>query len=383
MTTEQLGLLLRKYLSGTASERERKMLEEWYADYENDMTVHIPADAGENEAMLYQRMRDRLQAEISVRPRRQSRVLLMKRLAVAASVLLILTSAGWLYVQSRSAGQQPPTASAVPPAADIQSGSNRAVLIKSDGTRVYLDEGNSEVISEVNGGIIEIGNGSLSYAGASSGEALYNTLQVPLKGMYSVLLADGSKVWLNSLSSLYYPTAFVGKERRVRVTGEAYFEVAKDHSRPFFVEVEGGQEIEVLGTHFNVNAYTDEPAIRTTLLEGSVKVSAHGTSAVIKPGQQSQFHPGADRFVVEGNINLEAEVAWKNGLFICDGADLKTILRQATRWYDVEVEYTGKVEPDTFVGEIPRSVNLSELLKALEITGVQFKLEGKRITVMP
>jgi ferric-dicitrate binding protein FerR (iron transport regulator) len=194
-------------------------------------------------------------------------------------------------------------------------------------------------------------------------------------------LPDGSQVWLNAASSLRFPTTFAGKERRVEITGEVYFEVAKNKAMPFIVSVYGA-EIQVLGTHFDVMAYNDEPAFKTTLLEGSVKFVKDGNYTMLKPGQQSQLTKSGQLKVVS-NVNLTTEVAWKNGFFDFEGLNFETIARQLSRWYNVEVIYDKKID-DLFYAEIPRNTKLSDVLKALELTGkVHFEIEGTKIIVLP
>jgi ferric-dicitrate binding protein FerR (iron transport regulator) len=213
----------------------------------------------------------------------------------------------------------------------------------------------------------------------------YNTIATPRGGQYQLVLADGSKVWLNASSGLRYPTAFTGKERRVELTGEGYFEVAKNASMPFHVQV-NQMDVEVLGTHFNINAYDDESAVKTTLLEGSVKVVKRETAnvkenpIVLQPGQQAEMKPHSP-LAINHSPNIEEVMAWKNGLFQFKAAGIETVLRQAARWYDVEFVYKGNI-PEKFSGQISRSANAEQLLKILELTGkVKFEINGKTIIV--
>jgi ferric-dicitrate binding protein FerR (iron transport regulator) len=226
-------------------------------------------------------------------------------------------------------------------------------------------------------------NGRLTYQPSDSGAktGLYNTIATPRGGQYQVVLADGSSVWLNAASSLRFPTNFVGKERRVEVKGEAYFEVAKNKAMPFVV-VANGAEVQVLGTHFNVKAYDDEAVLRTTLLEGSVKFVSGSNTVTLKPGQQSRLKENGGVDVVN-EIDVDKVVAWKNGYFDFDGESLETITKQLARWYDVEVVGTARIA-DQFYAEIPRSTKLSDVLHALELTGkVHFQIDGKKVTVTP
>jgi ferric-dicitrate binding protein FerR (iron transport regulator) len=199
-------------------------------------------------------------------------------------------------------------------------------------------------------------------------------------------LADGTKVWLNAASSVRFPVAFTGKERKVEITGEAYFEVAKDKTKPFRVKA-NSSEIEVLGTHFNVNAYDDEASIKTTLLEGKVKISVpvSGRKSSYKslfPGEQAEISKDG-KIKVKGHADTEEAVAWMNGHFQFKSADIKTVLRQIARWYDVEIEYRGNIDLH-FTGQLTRNENVSKVLNELMLTGeVHFKIDGRKIIVSP
>ncbi len=266
---------------------------------------------------------------------------------------------------------------------DIQPGGNKAILTLADGSTIVLDDAkNGILVKQGNTKIIKI-NGALNYNSPNSvtTEILYNTIVTPHGGQYKVELPDGSQAWLNSVSSLRFPIAFAGKERRVEVTGEVYFEVAKNKAIPFVVSA-GGAEIQVVGTHFNVMAYNDEATLQTTLLEGSVKFVKDGNMVMLRPGQQSQLTKNGKLEVVSG-VDLERVVAWKNGYFDFEGSDFETIAKQISRWYDVEVVYDRKIN-DQFFAEIPRNTKLSDVLKVLELTGkVRFEIDDKKIIVMP
>ena len=205
-------------------------------------------------------------------------------------------------------------------------------------------------------------------------------MSTPRGGEYQLTLPDGTKAWLNAASSITYPTAFIGKERIVRITGEVYLEVAKDKTKSFRVHANDVQ-LEVLGTHFNVNAYGDERTVSTTLLEGSVKVNAPGGSRVIAPGEQANVAQGG-KMTVNTNVNLAETMAWKNGRFVFEGASIETVMRQLSRWYDVEIKTVETVD-DLFFVDVPRNKKISDVLKALELTGkVKFKIEGKTILIL-
>jgi len=271
----------------------------------------------------------------------------------------------------------------------VLPGGNKAVLLLADGTAIVLDSSsNGSIASQGATNVIKLNTGQLVYRSADGKNdvVLFNTLTTPRGGQYQVTLADGTVVWLNSASSLRYPTVFAGAERRVEITGEAYFEVVKKTNQPFKVKINlasgQGGEIVVIGTHFNVNAYDDEPAVNTTLFEGSVKVNNAAGTNFIKPGQQLQYNK-LKQNKIENNADMEQVIAWKEGRFQFENADINQVMRQLTRWYDIEVEFKGNITTH-FGGTIPRNVNILKVLHLLEATGeVHFKVNDKKITILP
>lgn len=281
----------------------------------------------------------------------------------------------------------------------ILPGGDRAVLSLSDGSVILLDSASDGLLAEQGGSrIVKTADGQIRYnnGGPGSGELLMNTMSTPRGGQYRLTLPDGSVVWLNAASSLRFPASFAGKERRVWLTGEAYFEVNKlgsaqqgntaGNNIPFIIEVNrpgsGPTEIEVLGTHFNVNAYEDEASIKTTLLEGKVGVSAGNEKLLLDPRQQVQVNATGSMKLVR-DVDVEAATAWKNGYFSFNNTDVAALMRQISRWYDVEVEYADKLPERKFGGEISRNSNLSQVLKIMEESELSFRVEGKRIIVLP
>ena len=262
----------------------------------------------------------------------------------------------------------------------------KATLTLANGTIVYIDSAkNGSLAIQGNINVVKSGNGQIQYSAGDKRQpaaAEYNTLRNP-KGskVITLSLADGSKVWLNAESSLKYPTAFTGNERKVEITGEAYFEVTHDASKPFIV-TKGATSVQVLGTHFNVNTYDDENEIRVTLLEGSVKVQNGSNENIIKPGQQARVGKDSQIKVVNG-VDIEEVIAWQKGLFVFDNTDLATIMREVSRWYDVEVVYDGKITDTKFGGGLSKNLPLSGVLKLMEANGVKFQLEGKVLRVIP
>jgi len=269
---------------------------------------------------------------------------------------------------------------------DFLPGKNTAILTLADGSTIVLDSAkNGALTSQGNTKVIKLNNGQLAYSSSgATNEVLYNTMSTPRGGQYKLVLSDGSKVWLNAASSIHYPTSFPGNERKVEITGEAYFEVAHDAKKPFKVSV-NNMEVQVLGTHFNVNAYRDERTINTTLLEGSVKVTKGSSMSILKPGQQAIIQQAGDdkKITVENNIDVEAVIAWKNGYFSFTNADMTAVMRQISRWYDVDIVYEGKIPDRKFGGEISRNLNASQALKILQASKVHFRIEGKKIIVLP
>ncbi|MEO6820345.1 MAG: FecR domain-containing protein, partial [Ginsengibacter sp.] len=210
----------------------------------------------------------------------------------------------------------------------------------------------------------------------------YNTISTPRGGQYQLTLADGSQVWLNAESSITFPTSFTGNQREVKITGEAYFEIAHDANIPFHVNV-NGMDVKVLGTHFNVNAYKDEAEIKTTLLEGSVQVTYNEQAKIISIGQQLILNNKSGKMIVEKNINVDEIMAWKNGKFYFNEASIQSIMKQLCRWYNVDVEYNGEVNK-LFEGTISRQVSVEDIFKILSATGgVHFAIEGRKIIVSP
>ena len=329
--------------------------------------------------------------ETTVVPLRNTRRFLWKRWLAAASIILALALGSYFLYTDQPTSQNQVVKAEDP--ADIKAPeSNRAMITLSDGRRVYLDSaGNGTLASQSGTNVIKTADGQIIYDGMSpnlsKADLIYNTLTNPRGSkVIDMQLSDGSRIWLNAGSSVTYPVAFAGNERKVEISGEAYFEVAHDKSKPFKV-TKGDLEVAVLGTHFNVNAYDDEANIKVTLLEGKVQVastnSKYPNSKFLLPGQQAILSQ------VEGNKStiqlikpdLEHVMAWKNGLFILNATDMQSLMKQVARWYDVDIMYISKVPPRKFGGTISRSVNLSTLLQALNEQGVDVKLEGRKVTV--
>lgn len=269
----------------------------------------------------------------------------------------------------------------------IVPGSNKAILTVSGGKTIVLDSAANGVIAKTNSGrVIKTGNGQILYKGVALGadaaaEVGYNTLTTPKGGNYQVTLPDGTHVWLDAASSITYPTAFVGNTRKVKLTGQAYFEVTKNPEKPFYVDA-NNVEVKVLGTHFNISAYADDGENTTTLLEGSVQISKNNSMALLKPGQQAII-PNNSNNIKVADAKIDDVMAWKNGYFIFDDDNISGIMRKVSRWYDVEVEYQGNFDDQHFGGTFYKTKGINELLSHFEKLGkLHFKITGRRITVM-
>lgn len=374
MNKQQAKELVQRYNQGLATAEEKAMLENWYMQKSDSLSlVDEEIDFNAIDTALrtatfnYAGLQEQ---QIAVETKRFK---LWPRIAAVASIILVV-AAGLFYLnntQTRSGGLN------VSKENDIAAGSDKAILTLADGKQIVLtDAKNGELASEDDVLIEKTVDGQLQYKGRDGNKsaALYNNISTPRGGQYTVMLSDGTKVILNAASSLKYPTVFKGKDRTVELTGEGYFEVAHNISKPFKV-ISQGQTVEVLGTHFNINSYTDEPNVKTTLLEGSVNVNG----IVIKPNQQAIL--AASNQVVVRQVDAEDAVAWKDGLFKFDHTDIKTSMRQIARWYDVEVVYEDDIQDEQFYGKIERSYTLSEVLKVLELSNVHFKMEGRKIIV--
>jgi transmembrane sensor len=307
--------------------------------------------------------------------------------AVAASIALLLGTGIFYFTKTKEQIIQ-----VVEKPKEITPGGNRGILTLSNGKQIVLADISAKDTIAQEGEKAEVtikmdAKGVITYvinpdADVSKADAnSFNTLSTPTGGQYNIVLADGTKVYLNTVSSIKYPTQFNGDQRIVELEGEAYFEVAKNKSKPLIVK-SGDQSIEVLGTHFNVHAYNNESVIKTTLLEGSVAVTYKNQKAILKPGQQSNVSDSFNKIAIR-KVDTEAAIAWKNGRFKFDNADLKTVMKQLERWYGIKVEYRGDVSDVRFNGGTFMNKNLSEVLKVLELSNIKFKVEGKTIIVYP
>ncbi|NIG55395.1 FecR family protein [Chitinophaga sp. Cy-1792] len=379
--------LIDKYLDGTISPAEEARLMAWYQEH-SEADVEWFSEHIDEEERVRLRMLGQIQQHIST----PAPVTVVHKQrwhywAAAAAVLLVAGLATWLYMPPlQHSPKQAPLAQA--PKA-ITPGGNKAVLILGNGEKIVLeDAGNGLLSQEGSVAVNKTDSGSLQYNGTrQAAGTVYNTLNTPYGGQYRIILQDGTKVWLNAGSSLHYPTSFPEGERSVTLSGEAYFEVAPDASRPFTVAVattaEKTMNVRVLGTHFNINAYPEEKQNLVTLLEGSVKVAYDQANALLVPGKVAMLNKASGSIQTK-NADTEAAIAWKNGYFVFDNENIAGVMRQISRWYDVDVRYEGNVSGKAIAGSLSRTKDVTAVLSMLELTGtVHFKIEGRRITVMP
>lgn len=393
-TPENIAALVEKYLSKEAAREEIELLNKWYHTlYDDDKELFVKGQ--EDEHQIEERIKMRLLATIQkenekdIEPRHIAR---WKMPAAAAAILLLIITSVFFIITSKDK-KQPIVKSEQNkpvPVNDIAPGGNKAILTLADGSSIILDSAANGTLTQQGSIKVEkLANGLLAYIVngkqvTENDEAFYNTISTPRGGQYQLTLADGTMVWLNAASSIHFPVVFTGKERKVEITGEAYFEVAKNKDMPFKVKA-AMSEIEVLGTHFNVNAYEDETSTKTTLLEGLVKISVPAPvgsqpARFLNPGQQAGINKDGNISLLS-NVDVEEVMAWKNGRFQFNSSDLKTILRQVSRWYDVDIVYKENVNLH-FTGQITRNANVSKVFEKLELTGiVNFKIEGRKIIV--
>lgn len=366
--------IIYKQLSGEPlTDAEAAALRDWAAQSPHYQAVidEMSDEANVSAALVavYETDKEALWRKIQMHRKPVRRIWL--RYAAAAAVLLLM-STGIYFLSQRS-----PSSSSITIQHDVQPGSNKAVLTLGDGLEIQLDSLEHRTVRP---GIQQSG-GQLEYDAQHSASISYNTLSTPRGGQFSVVLPDGTKVWLNAASQLRYPTAFTGHNRKVEISGEAYFDVAKDSRHPFLVSINNKTEVQVLGTQFNINAYEDENGIRTTLIEGAVRMVSGTQQEILKPGQQAHLSNGT--LSLASSVNTAQVIAWKNGVFDINDMRVDAVMRQLARWYDVEVIYENGVPPDImFYGHIQRHLQLSQVLKILEKMDVHCRIaEGRKLIV--
>ncbi len=367
MNQDKTKALLKKYLKGECNEEERKLLESWYN--------HQIQKESLSEDINYELLEKHIWEKLDIPDNRKIRNRYL-HWAAAAIVLVFSAISLYLFVGRSEIGQSELL---------IVPGSNMAKLSFSDGKEINLDEvtaGETIVLNDIK--VYKNKDGELVYkvAGADDTKAIFSLLETPKGGQYQIELADGTKAWLNAASSIRFPSVFAKQERLVEITGEVYFEVAKDPKRPFKVKA-SEQFIEVLGTHFNVNAYHDEPNAVVTLLEGAVKVQSFGKDYFLKPDQQIQTSL-ANRSSVVSEVSAEDAIAWKNGIFQFSDEKVSSIMRKISRWYNVDVVFAQNFTDKQIAGSISKYEDVAKVLDMLALTNVvHFQIQGRRIVVMP
>ncbi|GAA3990057.1 FecR family protein [Mucilaginibacter dorajii] len=392
-----------RYLAGDCTADEIAEVHQWFSSFDHipEHLVGLPEDEQDllKEKLLGQIIGEKHQikqifnSSDSVKPQDleirensqqgETRIFrLWPKIAVAVSMSLII---GVLFYSVRNSHKKAVNQNAEIQQKDISPGGNNAVLTLADGSEIVLNQAKKGLLTKQgNVKISKTSEGKLVYNTSNSGTEAsnavsFNMVRTPKGGQYEVVLPDGTKVWLNALSYLKFPTAFNGKTRLVEVSGEAYFEVTKNMVKPFVVK-SARAEVTVLGTHFNVNDYADETSSRTTLLEGSVSIKGRNTKAMLRPGDQAVLNEN-DVMKIAEHVDTEEAVAWKNGIFEFNGTDITTIMRQVARWYDINVTYTGNPDHGLYNGTISRNVNLSEMLTMIRYMGVNYTLDGKNLII--
>jgi len=382
----RLQEIANKFLNGKISDAEQAEFDAWFNQIEtNDIFVpeSVASSQEEHRQIILNRIHEKInQYEKGNRVRRMW-------LRVAAAVILMMLSFGLFKIFNKQISYQ----HTLSKLKSVTPGGNNAILTLANGKQIVLNNSrNGLLVNLGNITVSKANNGQVIYKVIGSAKntlrVSYNTITTPNGGQYEVILPDGSKVWINSSSSLKYPTQFTGKERDVELNGEGYFEVAKNKLMPFKVSSHG-QTVEVLGTHFNINAYTDEPGIKTTLLEGSVKVTAMGTEKpqLLIPGQQAIFNKGG---IMVSDADTAQAVAWKNGLFYFKDADVASIMRLLARWYNLKIDINGQLPERKFSGKIYKNLNAAQVLQIINYSAINYKVEeptdgksAKRLIITP
>jgi ferric-dicitrate binding protein FerR (iron transport regulator) len=378
-----LEQLAKKVLAGKASDEENLFMEEYYNAFEN----HLDARSELSEAdiiLLQQVIKENVHSRIAhnsipVRPS-----FFMQWRKVAAAAIFVIVSAAVLVIVNKQKRDSAIVKEPAKPVEPILPGGNKAILTLNDGTVILLDEAKTGTLAQQGDiAVSKTDDGRIIYSTTTQNQPVtrvkYNTITTPKGGQYQVILPDGTKVWLNAASSIYFPTSFKERQRTVSITGEVYFEVAHNPKQPFIVSA-GKTSVQVLGTHFNIMAYGNEEVVKTTLVEGLVKISDNGRTATLHPGEQLQLNE--NQFKVIRQADVEAELAWKNGLFYFKDAGIQTIMKQAERWYNISVKYEGEIPEKQFNGKVSRNVKLSELMEIFSFyDDMNCTIEGNTVII--
>lgn len=376
---EHFNNLLSKYLDNRATPEEIEFIEKYYQQFENDQDDPLPVEEIEQSQA---RVLENLKEKFSQENKKPASIRIRWIGWAAAIIIVVLSGATFLFLNH---SRNKPVSSDVAKQATINNispGGNKAIITLQDGSKIFLDQSSNGVIAQQgNTRVVKLTSGEIAYKNdAHSDKPYINTITTPRGGKYQLTLADGTKFWMNSESSITYPTFFEGTERRVKITGEVYFEVSKNQRQPFYVDMKDGSEIRVLGTHFNVNTNTDNETIAATLLEGSILISNNQRTQLLKPGQQAVVIN--NQIQIKNGVDTSQVVAWKNGYFSFNNTSLEMVMKQLARWYDVNIIYEGKKPEKKFWGGISMNSSLSQVLQVLEESKVKFRVEDKNIIVL-
>ncbi len=383
--------ILQRYKDGRASKEEEEFLFAYYElfDLEEDV-LDQKTDAARDD--LKKNIKDEIERKLQqdeFNPDENIRTpwtFYFKR--TLAAMIIAAGLLGYFLYRPKPVQEKLPESLTKAESVQIVPGKNDAVLTLEDGKMIVLNEQNEGLVTQQAGvSITKTKEGQLAYEVTEPQVAVIHTIRTPRGGQYQITLEDGTRIWLNSASSIRFPTIFARDERIVEITGEAYLDVAHDSKKPFKVKSEN-QLVEVLGTQFNINTYPEEPLHKTTLISGSVKISktgkpdlsTTGDSKILKPGQQAAVHPDRNKITLQ-HVDTEVAVAWKNGYFKFDKADIQTVMRQISRWYNVDVEYKGALSDDLFAGEIKRDEDVNKVLRILRLSNIRAEIQGKKIII--
>lgn len=376
--SKHIKLLFERYLNNHASREETAELFQYFQNTNNkealEQMIENQLESRDKEELIDKMILDRVfgKIDLDTEPQNFKSPTWYKTTGVAAAIILII-SISYLFLNRSTYNDHTATI--------IEPGRDKATLVLSSGKTIVLEDvANGKLTEELGTTIEKTEKGGINYKieGNTDVRIAMNLLNVPKGGQFQITLSDGTKVWLNSNSSLKYPSAFSTSERRVELTGEAYFEVSKNKQKPFIVET-SLQKVEVLGTKFNINAYDDESSTQTSLAEGSVRVSCKNNTTLLKPGQQSTL---TDQNIAVRSINLDQVLDWKNGDFNFSNNNLKEIMRKISRWYNIEVIFEGPISQETYVAQISRKKRLNDVLRALQLSGsIKYNIRNNKLYI--
>jgi transmembrane sensor len=392
--------LIVKHIQGILTHKEQQELDNWVEQSEENRTLFYElSNPLQLNLMLEEFYRidegtkaaqERVEKRLSERRKVYGIIPVRMVRYVAAAAIAGALILG-IYIYNKRQNATVPASEIAKTEADIKPGDgNQVILTLADGRQIPLDSiGNGLLAQQGNTEILKQKDGQIIYQADETGQGIVsnNTIQTPKGKQHELILPDGSRVWLNALSKLDFPSAFTGKDRKVSLSGEAYFDIVTDKLKPFHVNVDG-IDVKVTGTEFNINSYKNEAVVKSTLFEGGVKITKDEISFDLPPGMQLQLDPnvkldpGSKQFKLV-KADLEATAAWRNGVFYLDNTDVATLMREAARWYDIEVEYPNGMPHVQLFGEIDRNTNLSELMKVLEVNGIKSRLQGKTLIIFP